>query len=245
MISLRQHNASDYAQLPVIDEGDSGIITAADQAYLDAFGALLAKRQATHRFGASLLHNHFPLNERELMVESIDRSRRVSTLRPLMFLAAPHDATNVYFSVRDGERGGYELIGLEYTRDLGDIPPIGDQDSIVLDATFSLLAQHGMRRRFGVRLIYDPLVLDSGLALLETCDSKQRVLTCNVVQNSSVDFRQSIPTFFTWRVIADEGEIAQGCQTVCNVTQACLFRPDGGHESHGSHDPNHESDGNT
>lgn len=241
MISLRQHCAADYARLALIDEGDTGIITAADQAYLDAFGELLAKHRMTHRFGASLLHSHFPLNEHEVMVEHVDRAGRSTTLRPLMAVAQPHYATNVCFAVRDGERSGYDLIGLEYALDLGDVAQIGDDDRAVLDAAFSLSVEHGMLRRFGVRLIYDPLRLDHGLALLETSDSSERVLTCRVVPQSSADFAKSIPTFFTWRVLADEAGVEQGCRTVCNRTQGCLIRPDGGHETHGSHERSHES----
>jgi hypothetical protein len=176
------------------------------------------------------------------MVENVDRWRSIITVRPSMTVAEPHYVTNLCFSVADGERGGYDLIGLEYTFDLGHVVPIGDHDSTVLDATFALLAHHGMLRRFGVRLICNPLQLDSDFGMLETCDSRQRLLTCNVVKNSSTEFVQSIPTFFTWRVLADEIGVEQGCRTVCNVATGCLFRPDGGHETHSSHDPRHESD---
>lgn len=181
MLSFRPHTPNDYDQLLHIDDEGTGLLSQADRECLDALGDLLASKGATERFGVSLLHRHFATHDHELMVEEVDTAKRLTTLSPKLVSAQSVYPVNIRFATADAEPHGYEIIGLEFIADLDDVAPIGTADSELFDSTYALLARHGMLSRFGLRLVYDPLHLPNGLALLETCESAPRVLTCKVV----------------------------------------------------------------
>jgi hypothetical protein len=52
------------------------------QVIFDEVRAVLARHDALQRFGLTLLHQHFEMDETEMLVESIDRDNRVLTLQP-------------------------------------------------------------------------------------------------------------------------------------------------------------------
>ena len=66
MITIRPHNPHDYAILPDIDDRQVQSLTKADGDCLDKLGNFLVVAQANDRFGASLLHRHFPVFTNEL-----------------------------------------------------------------------------------------------------------------------------------------------------------------------------------
>lgn len=53
-----------------------------DQACIAEVRAVLERHGALQRFGLTLLHQHFEMNENEILVESVDTQSRVLTIRP-------------------------------------------------------------------------------------------------------------------------------------------------------------------
>lgn len=53
-----------------------------DQACVDEIRAVLAKHDALQRFGLTLLHDHFPVADDEMLVEEIDVENRILMSRP-------------------------------------------------------------------------------------------------------------------------------------------------------------------
>jgi hypothetical protein len=71
MLALRHHNSRDYAMLPDIDDSDAGTLTLADQVCLEEIGDCLLRSNANSRFGVTLLHSHFLIDDDETFVEEV------------------------------------------------------------------------------------------------------------------------------------------------------------------------------
>lgn len=54
-----------------------------DQPLIDDIVAVLRKHDALNRFGLTLLHQHFPIGDDEMLVESTDVKGRVQTIQPV------------------------------------------------------------------------------------------------------------------------------------------------------------------
>jgi hypothetical protein len=67
-----------WRNLPDIDEVEQ--INGTDYAVLKELQAVLIKHNYTNRFGVTLLHKHFELEEDEVLMEKTDVSARISTL---------------------------------------------------------------------------------------------------------------------------------------------------------------------
>lgn len=66
--------------LPSIDELEP--VGPADEACLEELRGVLARHGKLNRFGVTLLHQHFPLDETEVLVEAVDEVNRTLTIRP-------------------------------------------------------------------------------------------------------------------------------------------------------------------
>jgi hypothetical protein len=246
MLTLRPHSSDDYARLPNIDARNVGMLSKDDRACLDELGNYLVLADAHERFGATLLHSHFPVRRGETFVEEVEFDSQTIRLRPVS--DNPSDIFAVNVCLEEAEAGTEvpesRLIGLEFApaEALGDISPICEADSEVLIGIRQILTRHGKTRRFGVRLLHDPLQL-AGRVLLETCDPASRVLTCRPTDSDDPLFARSIPTVFQWERASyhdqDGMVVSQECVQFCKSTKACVALPDGSHQGSSSHDPVH------
>jgi hypothetical protein len=242
LLTLRHHNSQDYARLPDIDSSDAGIISLGDQACLDEIGSCLLRAKANTRFGATLLHSHFKISDDELLLEEALVDEHLITLRPIRNHSSTIFATNVCVDDINTSNGELRLIGLEFTshQTLAGVAPIDGSDLDILTSLSEILQRHNKAKRFGVRLLHDPLNLGEA-ALLETCDPVYRVLTSQSETNAPL-FARSIPTVFRWEeapVARDEGfVITQGCMQFCRTVSRCAQPERGGsHRSSRSHEP--------
>ena len=83
MLTMRDHDVKDYADLPDMDGSDVGVLTADDQACLNEMGQYLATTDAWQRFGIWLLHKHFEPAIGEVFVEQLSDSPRGTLTSPL------------------------------------------------------------------------------------------------------------------------------------------------------------------
>jgi hypothetical protein len=244
MIALRHHSPQDYAQFPDIDATNVGTLTKGDRACLDELGNCLLQAKSHERFGASLLHSHFPIESDETFVEEVHADAELITLRPARDAPSSLFATSVCFDDVDSCSGEFRLVGLEFATEqaLAGVFPMDDQDRVVLTSVGRILHRHGKTRRFGVRLFHDPLKLN-GRVLLETCDSINRVLTCRGTAEDDPGFVQSIPTVFRWEQAwarRDDGlVISQECMQFCKMVQACNVRAGRHDKGDSRHDTTH------
>lgn len=58
-------------------------ITDADKVLVEELTAVLEKHDALSRFGLTLLHQHFTVNEDEMLTEVVDEKTRTLTTRPV------------------------------------------------------------------------------------------------------------------------------------------------------------------
>jgi len=65
------------------DIADAVPLSAEDAPLVSALVEVLKKHNALSRFGLSLLHQHFPINPDEVMVESTDQATRMQTIQPV------------------------------------------------------------------------------------------------------------------------------------------------------------------
>ncbi len=236
MFQVVRHSAHDYAVLPEIDADDTGTLIPDDLACLDELGDFLVGSAVSQRFGATLLHTHFSLRSSEVMIETVDRGLGEIHLSPREVRI--EDMQPIHFRFA-GTRE--RLVGLEYSADLDGVEPVGRQDESAIGGIFEILSRRRMTGRFGVRLLRNSLNLPDSQMLVESCDTEARVLTNRVVDAGDGCVGDSIPTCFSWRSVKDAGTgvrtLTRSTISVCNVVTGCLRRPDGGHETHSSHDP--------
>ncbi|QGM96138.1 hypothetical protein [Methylocystis parvus] len=236
MLEIVRHTESDYAALAHIDAGETGKLSSDDVACLDELGNFLVESGLGERFGATLLHTHFPVRAGEVMIETVDRNRAETHLRPQ---EAPQEEMQPIHLRFTSEWA--RPIALEYATGLDEVSPIGAQDEAALAGIFEILNRRRKTDRFGVRLLHNPLGVQETEMLLETCDSSKRLLTNRAVASNRGESGDAIPTCFQWRPAADAqpGQLtaSRSVATICNVVRGCLSRPDGGHETHSSHDP--------
>jgi hypothetical protein len=69
-------------RFPDID--DVRPINETDQIVFDEVREVLARHGALQRFGVTLLHQHFDMDEDEIVVESIDKEHRTLTIQPAL-----------------------------------------------------------------------------------------------------------------------------------------------------------------
>ena len=72
--------ALQFRDLPDID--DVKPLGEEDRALMAELHQVLLRHKAVDRFGITLLHNHFPINEGEVLVEECDPVNRVLTIKP-------------------------------------------------------------------------------------------------------------------------------------------------------------------
>ena len=150
MLTLRRHKAHDYAVFPDIDHADAGILSLSDYACLEEIGAYLLSAQFDTRFGLTLLHSHFPLDDAETLVEEIYTEADVITLRPARVTPSHLFATNVCFDDLTQDTSRLPLVGLEYAPRgaLAGVAPIGEIDRPVLADVAGILRRFDKTPRF-------------------------------------------------------------------------------------------------
>ena len=72
---------SDNSRIPHVDE--VAPVSDADDAVFAEIRAVLARHNALDRFGVSLPHDHFQIDEDEILVESCDLDTRTLVSRPM------------------------------------------------------------------------------------------------------------------------------------------------------------------
>jgi hypothetical protein len=235
MIRLRRHSPKDYASFPDIDVSNVGTLSVDDQGCLDELGHFLMGANAHERFGATLLHRHFPIRANEILVEEVNADEKLITLRPVS--DAPSDLFATGFCFEDAD-DTFGLVGLEFAAEdvLAGVSPVSGQDRNVLGRVQEILFHRGKTKRFGIRLLHDPIKLN-GRVLLETCDPISRVLTCETTTEDHPSFAHAIATVFRWE--NGYGPMAsQGCMQFCKRIQACNISR-GGHKSSTRHETSH------
>jgi hypothetical protein len=239
MIQLRRHNSRDYVALPDIDLTSAGLLAVDDDACLAEVGRCLVEEHVNERFGATLLHSHFPVRDDEILVEEAHTDPQLITLRPVSGACPGLVATSVCF---EGAGDPFGLIGLEFTSEdaLAGVRPLGGQDRDVLTHLREILHRHKKIGRFGVRLLHDPLGL-GGRVLLETCDPASRVLTCRTTTENDPGFAEAVPTLFQWEAGWAHGNLTtgQGCMQFCKSVRKCAISRNG-HQSSSSHESSHD-----
>ena len=66
----------------LLDISDTLPLTENDQPMVSEIFEVLKKYNAEKRFGLSLLHKHFDINEDEVLVESVDTLNKIQTVQP-------------------------------------------------------------------------------------------------------------------------------------------------------------------
>jgi hypothetical protein len=234
MLTVRPHSSLDYAKLPNIDTSNVGTLTERDLACLDSVGNCVVQADAQERFGVSLLHSHFPIRSDEIVVEEAHFNEGFLTVRPIRNAPPNLLATTVCFDVVDPVNEEIQLVGLEFAPEevLAGVSPLNDADRDLLTKIARILHRDEKTRRFGIRLLHNPLKLDKRV-LLETCDSIGRILTCRCTDEDDPSFTQSIATVFRWETGNEAGlAIGQECMQFCRRVQACNIDRNGTHRLH-------------
>jgi hypothetical protein len=237
MLTMRDHGVQDYAKLRDMDATDVGTLGDDDRACLDELGQYLAGTDAGKRFGIWLLHKHFEPEPGEVFVErAITVPRKTETAPVPRSAFGEEELTTTAVRFDEAVSGGVGVIGMEFAvpADFGDIDPLSDDDEAVLAGIAERLQGHGKTERFGVRLIRNPLGLSEHEMLLETCDSANRKLHCDVSDRDAIPATQTIfETAWRWKVV--QGEVAPMVMRDC--TAGCTQVGEGHDIAHSHSEP--------
>jgi hypothetical protein len=224
MLTMRDHGVEDYATLHDMDATDVGVLGEDDRACLEELGQYLVATDAWQRFAIWLLHKHFEPAPGEVFVErAIATPRRTETTpkERSAFSTPGLSATAMRFD--PSVSSGVSVIGMEFaeTADFCATSPLSADDEAVLAGIAERLQAHGKIERFGVRLIRNPLGLSAHELLLETCDSAQRTLYCDVSDRDALlADATTIQTAWRWKVAQGKTaptvmlECTAGCKSV-------------------------------
>ena len=221
MLTMRDHGVEDYAALRDMDATDVGELHEDDRACLEELGRYLVSTDAWHRFGIWLLHKHFEPEPGEIFVEHTMRAQRKTGTTPMQRSAFPQQGLNTTAIRFDhSASGGVGVVGMEFAApdDFGDTEPLSDDDAAVLGGIMERLQAHDKIRRFGVRLIRNPLGLSENEMLHETCDSANRTTHCTVGdRDAMLADRNTIQTAWKWRMVQSGPEtiVMQDCTAGC------------------------------
>jgi hypothetical protein len=240
MLTMRDHDVEDYAELHDMDATNVGELAEDDRACLDDLGQYLVAANACQRFGIWLLHKHFEPAPGEVFVERAIREPRGTETTPAARTAfAELSTTAIRFD--KSVSSGVGVIGMEFAEpaDFAGVSPLSDEDEAVLAGLAQRLQAHGKIERFGVRLLRDPLGLSEHEMLSEVSDSSRRMLHCTVTERGAMPKQTTIETNWRWRVV--EGESAPAVMVECTV--GCQSVGEGHDISH-AHQPEGEQFGN-
>ncbi len=229
MLEMRDHGVEDYVALRDMDATDVGTLTEDDRACLRELGQYLVDSDAGQRFAVWLLHKHFEPASGEVFVErAITEPRRTETtlVERSALPSQALTATALRFAYTVGS--GVGVIGMEFAEpaDLGSTAPLSSDDEAVLAGIAERLETLGKTERFGVKLIRNPLGLSEQELLLETCDSTERALYCDVTDRGELPADATIIET-TWKYRLVEGETKPIVMQDC--TAGCVVVP-GGHD---------------
>ncbi len=228
MLTMRDHGVDDYTALRDMDATDVGQLTQDDRECLAELGQFLVDSDAGDRFAMWLLHKHFDPSPGEVFVErALAGPRRTETT--LFDRSAFDDDALCATAFRfDDTSSGVGVIGMEFAEpeDLGCASPLSARDEAVLAGIVERLNAHGKAERFGVKLIRNPLGLSERELLLETCDSSERALYCDVSDRGALPADATIIET-TWKYRLVEGQTTPIVMQDC--TAGCVSVP-GGHD---------------
>jgi hypothetical protein len=219
MLTMRDHGVEDYVALRDMDATDVGELGEDDRACLKELGEYLVATDAWQRFAIWLLHKHFEPASGEVFVERAIATARRTETTPAERSAFSAGLSATALSFDPSVSSGVGVIGMEFAEpgDFGASSPLSADDETVLAGIAERLQAHGKIERFGVRLIRDPLDVSAHELLVETCDSEQRTLYCDVGERGADLGPRIIETTWRWRVVEGNGErtVMQECQAAC------------------------------
>jgi hypothetical protein len=221
MLTMRDHGVEDYAALRDMDATDVGVLGEDDRACLEELGQYLVATDAWRRFAIWLLHKHFEPAPGEVFVERAIPAPRTTQTAPIDRSAFPESGlstTAIRFDDAASCRVG--VIGMEFAQpaDFGSTSPLSSYDESVLAGIAHRLQAHGKTKRFGVRLIRNPLGLSEHELLLETCDTGRRTLHCDVSARDAIPADQTVvETTWRWKLVEGKTEptVMQDCTAGC------------------------------
>ena len=221
MMLIRDHGVEDYTELHDMDASDVGVLTEDDRACLRELGEYLVTTESWQRFAVWLLHKHFEPRDGEIFVERATPERRgiETTLIGRSALSAREvSASGIRFDA-EGD-SDLSVIAMEFAEstDFGPTPPLSVDDEEVLAGIAERLRDYGKIDRFGVKLIRNPLGLSEDELLLETCDTANRTLYCDISSREEIPADLDvIETTWRWNVVEGDGRpvVMQTCNTAC------------------------------
>lgn len=221
MILIRDHGVEDYTELLDMDATDVGVLTEDDRACLDELGEYLVTTDAWHRFAVWLLHKHFEPHDGEVFVERAtpeQQGTETTLVERSALLAQEVSASGIRFDA-DGEFDG-SVIAMEFAEsaDFGLTAPLDADDESVLAGIAERLRAHDKLDRFRVKLIRNPLGLSEHELLIETCDTANRTLYCDISSRDALPADLDvIETTWRWNVVQGDGRpvVMQTCNTAC------------------------------
>jgi hypothetical protein len=240
MLTMRDHGVEDYVALRDMDATDVGELTDDDRACLEQLGQYLVDVDAGERFAIWLLHKHFEPAPGEVFLERalVAPRRTETTLVERSEFSDSLCATAIRFD--DGVGSGVGVVGMEFSApdDLGCTSPLSAEDGTVLAGILERLKAHGKTERFGVKLIRNPLGLSERELLLETCDSIERALYCDVSDRSEIPPDATVIET-TWKYRLVHGQTKPVVMQDC--TAGCVSVP-GGHDVGHAHSQTDDDD---
>ncbi len=183
-----------------------------DMKMLAIFGQILAQHDAQERFGISLLHKHFDLQEGEIIVETKSIDSKEFTIS----VSSIYDQNNKVPSMWRFVEGEKTIQATQWVQSNGynSIGHVIDSDLPLLLALRDTIIELGCINRFGIGLLHRNSKLKDSEILMESTDEDNRLQEMKLIQKSTLDKDGSIQTL--WSFKGNLHNMAWVCTTWCD-----------------------------
>lgn len=222
-IRIQPHSWLDYKMLP----NRLGRVSEKERKCLDELGAILVEHRLNQRFAISLLHRHFEYSDEELCFVTSSPDRQCLTVSPARRSELEGQSiTPISFRfVQDGEDDPLKLIGLEYApvSDLGDTPPISEDDAACLEALHRVLVRHDAVNIFGVVLRHITARSTENLEWLEDSFHATRISVRRLMNPSEIPKENVGTSNWAWtaKAMGPDAKCTGAEHFVCSSGQHC------------------------
>jgi len=195
----------------------------ANERHLEKIGEVICRHGMEKHFGISLLHQHFPVNSHEWLVERVvERNTRI---QPIAREENDKTISAYMWKVeRDPTTGIANWFPLEFMRNT-DFPDqsLADKQEFLEDVAARIL-DLGLEQTFGISLSHrDVITASPEEMLVETSSGKSRVIQFSPMLLEEINPEELLPTFWTFTP-DNESDVGFACKGCCKG--CCNQHPD-------------------
>jgi len=167
---------------------------------------ILKKYNALDRFGITLLHKHFKIDEDEMMLETIDVEKRRLYMSPVKskdYLGkGDKSLTTTSLKLVDDDNVAIQTTMWSKTPEGSKMLKISESDAKCFYELRQILKKHNALERYGIGLLHKHFDVNEGEVLYETTDVEKRIQIIRPIKIQDITDESIITT--CWKLVDDD-----------------------------------------